>query len=324
MDRRAVLIALSAAIAQMQLCAAGPKPETLKASAYNLALEPYALIVDAGKEQDTFRRNGLDPQWISREGRAIMWSDLQGLVAQGTHIGLSSPFEIFVARAHGVPLKVVAGFIGDTTVRVYAKADGPIRTAKDLDGKRIGPTSHAIEGQVVLLSRAFAIQATGVPFASLEHNITALREGRIDAIITADSRILAHVESGELRLLMSSAEYRPRPELNNCVWATEELIQKNPDLVGSFVRATLQTVQYLKDNPRAAARLISARSNLAETVAYRAALLFDWMPSGQPGGDLMLAAKNYWQFRQAAEPLSSETKLTIEEVVDTRFVAARQ
>ena len=69
--------------------------EPISASAYNLLLEPYALIVDAGTERGIFVAHGLEPRWITREKRAVNASDLKDLLAQGTGVGLSSPSEIF-------------------------------------------------------------------------------------------------------------------------------------------------------------------------------------------------------------------------------------
>lgn len=67
--------------------------QQVTASAYNVALEGYYLIVDAGKDKGTYLSNGLDPEWITTPGRAIDATDLRNLIAQGTEIGMSSPSE---------------------------------------------------------------------------------------------------------------------------------------------------------------------------------------------------------------------------------------
>src|SRR5438552_5902442 len=182
--------------------------EPISASAYNLLLEPYALIVDAGTERGIFVGHGLEPRWITREKRAVNASDLKDLLAQGTGVGLSSPSEIFLARTQGLRVKVVAGFVGDTQVRIYAKTDGPLKTPRDLDGRTLAPTSLAVQRQVGYLSRAYGIRAQAAPFGTLESAIAALRAGKADGIITAEARVLALVESGELRLLVRAADYR--------------------------------------------------------------------------------------------------------------------
>jgi ABC-type nitrate/sulfonate/bicarbonate transport system substrate-binding protein len=294
--------------------------EPVAATAYNLTLEPYALVVDAGRERGIFAKHGLEPRWVTRTGRAVNVNDLRELLSQGTQLGLSSPGEIFTARAQGIPIKAVAGFIGETQVKIYVPADGPAKTARDLDGRTIGPTSLAVQRQVGNFSRAYGIHAQAAPFGTFEQMLAALRQGKVDAVITAEARMLALVESGEVRILVRGGDYRPQPELNNAIWAADELIASKPDTVRRFVHAALETVQYLKDNPREAARLISARSQMPEALAYKAALDIDWMPSGQPGGDLAAAALNYWGVLQGTGTLPPETNLKLDELVDVRFV----
>ena len=294
--------------------------ETVSATAYNLALEPYALIVDAGAERGFYAANGLEPRWVTREKRAVSVKDFPELLAQGTELGLSSPSEIFAGRALGLGVKVIAGFVGHTQVAIYAAARGPVREPRDLDGRRIGPTSLAVQRGVGYFSRAYGINAQAAPFGTLDSIVAALRDGKVDAIITAEARVLTLVEQGELRLVVRSADYRPQPELNNAMWASDSLIARRPELVRAFVRATLETVRYLNDNPGVAARLIAKRTGMSESLSRKAAEQIDWVPSGQPGGDLAKAAKNYWGVLQGTGALPPAVNLGVGELIDARFV----
>src|SRR5205085_12150609 len=112
-----------AALASSLFAAQALSAEPIAATAYNLALEPYALVVDAGRERGIFARHGLEPRWVTRSDRAVNVNDLRDLLAQGTQLGLSSPGEIFSGRAQGIPIKAVAGFIGETQLRIYARSD---------------------------------------------------------------------------------------------------------------------------------------------------------------------------------------------------------
>lgn len=301
-------------------CAPAAVAEPVSASAYNLALEPYALVVDAGEERGVFRAQGLEVRWVTRDKRAVNVTDLPELLKDGTELGLSSPGEIFAARASGIRIKAVAGFIGDSLVRIYARGHGPIRQPRDFDGKRIGPTSLAVQRQVGYFSRAYGIKAEAAPFSTLDSAVASLRDGKVDGIITAEARVLALVDRGELRLIARAPDYRPRPELNNAVWASDALIEQRPDLVRTFVRATLETVRYLKENPADAARLVAKRTGMPDALARKAVEEIDWVPGGAPGGDLPKAALNYWEVLKGTGALPPEAALKIEELVDTRFV----
>ncbi len=233
---------------------------------------------------------------------------------------MSAPSEVFLAKTQGLPVRIVAGYIGETLVKVYAKADGRVKTVKDLDGRKIGPNSAAVQRHVPYIARKFGIRAEAVPFANLDNNIAALRQGSIDAIITADARALTLVDQGELRVILRGADYQPSPTLNNCLWATEDLIRRNPVLVQTFVKATLETVAHLKENPHYASQLITKRTSMSADLAAKVAAQIDWTPSGKPGGDLVAAAKNFWQFVKDTGAAPAGTDIGIGEVVDTRFL----
>jgi ABC-type nitrate/sulfonate/bicarbonate transport system substrate-binding protein len=302
------------------LTATARADQKLTASAYNLALEGYYLIVDAGKDRGIYLKNGLDPDWITRPGRAIGASDLKDLIAQGTELGMSAPSEIFLARAEGLPVKIVAGYVGETLVKVYARADGPVKTVKDLHTKKVGSTSAAVQRHIPYISQKFGISAEAVPFTNLDNNIAALRQDAIDAIITAEARILALVDQGELRVVLRGGDYQPSPELNNCLWVTEDLIRRNPALVQRFVKATLETVRYLKEHPQYASQLVSKRTNMAPHLAASVVAQFDWTPSGQPGGNLVAASKNFWQFLQDTGAIPAGADINIGDMIDLRFL----
>lgn len=294
--------------------------ESVSVTAYNLALAPYALVVDAGTERGFYTANGLEPRWVTREKRAVSIKDLPELLQQGTELGLSSPSEILVARVQGLPVKVIAGFVGETEVKIYVSPNGRVKEPRDLDGKTIGPTSLAVQRGVGYFSRAYGIKAQAAPFGTLDGMVAALRNGEVDAIITAEARVLAFVDQGELRLLVRSADYRPQPELNNALWASDSLIALRPELVRAFVKATLQTVRYLKDNPADAARLMAKRTGMSEALSRKAVAQIDWVPSGKPGGDLAKAAQNYWRVLQGTGALPPNIDLGANELIDTRFV----
>jgi ABC-type nitrate/sulfonate/bicarbonate transport system substrate-binding protein len=98
--------------------------------------------MDAGKDRGIWAKSGLDPEFVTIQGRAILASDLKQQVASGIKIGISIPSEVLLARANGVPVKIVAGYIGEAPVKLFVKGDGSIKSLKDLDGKNVGIVSN--------------------------------------------------------------------------------------------------------------------------------------------------------------------------------------
>lgn len=129
------------------------------------------------------------------------------------------------------------------------------------------------------------------------------------------------VDSGELRILVHIRDVVPKPFANLVIFATDDLIEQNPDLVRRFVKATLETVKYLKDNPSYAADLYIKRTNAPRDLADRAISLWDWQPSGRGSGqDLAAAVSNNWQVTKYSVAIPANVNVKIEEAVDIKFL----
>jgi ABC-type nitrate/sulfonate/bicarbonate transport system substrate-binding protein len=99
------------------------------------------------------------------------------------------------------------------------------------------------------------------------------------------------------------------------------VIRKNPDLVRNFVKATLEVVKYIKENPSYAAELYTRRSNAPKELADKAVTLFDWTPSGRGSGqDLQAALGNVWQWNKESGAIPADVNVNIEDAVEVRFL----
>ena len=178
----------------------------------------------------------------------------------------------------------MAAYFGETTARIFVAANGPIKTAKDLNGKRIGVISatHTSYRTVLYINQKVGITAEPVSIGTLSDNIEALKAGQIDALYSAEGAALTLIDSGDLRLVLPLADIYTAV----VIWATDDLIEKNPDLVGKFVNATLEIVGYLKANPGYASQLYVQRTKAAMEVAEKAVASLNriFAPSGRGSG----------------------------------------
>lgn len=76
-----------------------------------------------------------------------------------------------------------------------------------------------------------------------------MKLGRIDAFWSGDVAVLRLVDSGELRILLNISDFFTKPMETSALWASDDLIEQNPDVARKFVKAILETVRYLRDNP---------------------------------------------------------------------------
>jgi NitT/TauT family transport system substrate-binding protein len=300
-------------------------PHRFKAAAENTTFEWFFLLVDAGTAQGIWAGHGLAPEFVPAAGSS---AQLRERVEAGIGIGFVNAAEVTMARLAGVPVKTVAAYFGETTARIFVSANGPIKTVRDLDGKRIGivANTHTSYRTVLYMNKRLSINAEAVPFGNLANNVAALKAAQIDAFYSAEGAALTLVETGAVRLLLPLADIYPKPYTAVVVWATEDLIERNPDLVAKFVGATLEIVQYLKANPRHASELYVKRTNAPKDVADKAVTSLNDIltPGGRGSGDDLIAAvEGNWQFITESGAVPANTTVKIEEVVDARFLPRR-
>lgn len=295
---------------------------SFEAAAENPQFEWFFLIVDAGRTQGIWARNGLDPQFVAAAGSALQ---LEQAVRAGVKLGLVNTAEVLLARAAALPVKIVAGYFGQTTARIFVAESSAIRSAEDLDRRKIGivATTHTSFRAVLFLNKQLGIVAEPVPLGSLQNNLAALKAGQIDAFYSAEGAAVALAKAGQARLLLPLASIYPHPYTAVVVWTTDDLIRSNRDLVRRFVRATLETVGFLKAHPSEATRLYISRTGAAPEVAGQAvdSLLQVLAPRGTGSGpDLISAVKGSWRFTIESGAVSAEQNLRIEAAVDTSFL----
>ena len=303
----------------------GSPPYRFKVAGTVPGWEWYFLLIEAGRDQGIWAKHGLDPEFVPA---AKVATELKERVASGIKIGYVSTAEVPLARAAGLPIKTVAGYIGDTLARVFVAADGPIRSPRDLDGQKFGivaadDTSYRA---ILYVNKVLSIKAEPVVLGSVENRIAAAKSGQIAAFYSSEGVTLTRVGPGELRVLVPLSDLYPRPYTAVVVWATEDLIAENPDLVKRFVAATLDAAQYLKNHPAYASDLYTRQTNAAKALADQVAarLAQGLSPDGRGnGGDLVAAVAGNWKFMTESGAVSSTTAVNIEDVVDARFLPDR-
>lgn len=306
----------------LQKPAQAPTLQKFKAYGLQKDWEGTFLIIDAGKDKGVWTKYGLDPEFVYKElGFPTVGKDL---VDSGVSIGFAVSTDALLVRSQGVPIKIVAGQLGDATAtKLYVRGDSPIRSVKDLDGMKIGlaTASGYTYRYSALLSSKFGIRLDHVLVGNITNRIVALKLGKIDAFFAAEGAPLRLLDSGELRVLLRVSDLQPKPIVNNVVWATEHLMESDPDLVRRFVKATLETVNYLAENPSYAAEIYARRANAPRDLADKVVSQLIYSPSGQgEGGDLFAGVANHWQFNKDSGAVPANINVKIEDAVDVRFL----
>jgi ABC-type nitrate/sulfonate/bicarbonate transport system substrate-binding protein len=133
------------------------------------------------------------------------------------------------------------------------------------------------------------------------------------------------VQSAQHPELLEVSIY-PKPYTAVVVWATDVVIERNPDLVMKFVRSTLDIVEHLKADPSYASDLYIKRTNSSKSVADTAVASLNKVLTSSglgSGHDLVAAAAGNWQFMKESGAVADGISIKMEDVVDNRFLPGK-
>ncbi len=182
-------------------------------------------------------------------------TDVVQRVAQGTvQFGMASGDSVLLARAQGLPVRVVSTNNQRFPTVFFSKAAAGITKPEDLKGKTVGIPGRFGASYIGLLALLYANK---IPESDLNiqeigfAQVAALTEDKVQvASGYANNEPLQLDKSGiKVNIIKVSDFY---PLASDGVIVSEKLIKDNPELVRGFVRATLRGMQDVINNPQEA------------------------------------------------------------------------
>lgn len=206
-------------------------------------------VLDIGNDVGTWARQGLKLEIMSSSGDAKMQ---QAMVAGDIDFGLGSgPAMGFLAK--GVPATVV-GVIANQplSMGLVIGKNSKAKTVVDIRGTKIGISTNA-SLSYWLAHKLSELQGWGpnglqtVALGALPSNIAALQAGQVEGCIISASVGHQLQRKNEGRLLLRFGDYIGK-FYTHVIFASNKIIETNPDLVKRFVQGWSDTVRYMKEN----------------------------------------------------------------------------
>ncbi|MCU1679586.1 MAG: transporter substrate-binding protein [Amycolatopsis sp.] len=185
--------------------------------------------------------------------------DIQSVATNQTDFGGAFTGAVVKLVEAGAPVKAVINYYGSddkTFLGFYVKADSPIRTARDLIGKKVGVNTAGANYEAVLdtwlaenglsADEIKQVQLVVVPPINTEQ---AIRNGQID--VGSLSGVLQDhaVSAGGLRPLFNDVgafgPYNGGPYV-----LRTDFIKKYPETTRVFVTAVAKAIEWERDTPR--------------------------------------------------------------------------
>jgi NitT/TauT family transport system substrate-binding protein len=250
-----------------------------KAQAQNFVF----LAADVGLAAGIFKQHGLDLEIANFGGDARL---VQAMSADAIDVAFGGgPTIAFEVK--GAPMLAIAALANRPgTIMLVVSKDGPVKSEEDLKGRTVSvsTTGSLTYWLAQELSRSHGWGADGIkiaPLGTTTAQAAALKTRQVDGVVTETSTVLRLVEDGTGRILVRFGERLPEFHVH-VVFARKALIERNPDAVRNFVKAVLDSIQYMRDHKE---ETIAANMRVAEVSKSVAAANYEeLMPIFNPTG----------------------------------------
>ena len=223
------------------------------------------ILATVAKEKGLFEKEGLKPEITIYRGGG---ETFEAIAAGSADLGTVAVPLIATSRKRGVLTKIVAANGDEWSGWILGvKTDSPIKSPKELDGKKVGITS-AGSGTDTLALWAQSVdkvtfQRIGVGGGGLIPN---LLNNNLAAAVIYSPLSYQVVSEGKVRVLTDFATAMP-PNLIGGWTATEKNLTDRRAFIQKGLNALYGALEYMRNNPDYAIKTIAANNELSPEIA---------------------------------------------------------
>src|ERR1700730_9453534 len=204
-------------------------------------------VAEVGQRAGIFKKHGLTLDLLYTQGSG---ETQQAVIAESVDIGIApGTMGDMSAFAKGAPVRIIgAETTGASDLYWYVKADSPIKTIKDFDGKTIAYSTNGSSTHMVVSAfiRQFDLKARAVAAGGPIPTLTQVMSGQIDVGWAAAPDGLDQLDRGDIRYIANG---------NDAVIFKNQTVRVNitnartlaarRDAVERFVKAYRETARWL-------------------------------------------------------------------------------
>jgi len=204
---------------------------------------------EAALAEGYYKDAGLDVTLVQGNGSG----NTAQLVANGrAQIAYADAVAVMQLIAKGAPMKIVATVYQSNPNAVMALKKKGIKSVKDLKGKKVGvPSGSSQTTMLPLLLKANGLTESDInmidmPVASM---VPALLQEQVDAVLGSIDAYQIQAESQGAQLDVYRFADHGVPTVSTSIFASNDYLKSNPEIVKKFVAATLKGWSFALDHP---------------------------------------------------------------------------
>jgi NitT/TauT family transport system substrate-binding protein len=209
-------------------------------------------VSEVGQIAGIFKKHGLKLEIVYTQGAG---ETQQAVISGSVDIGIAAGvMGVLSAYSKGAPVRVIgAETTGAGDLYWYVKADSPIKSLKDTDGKILAYSTNgsSTHGVVTAFMKQYDLKAKPTSMGGPAANITAVMSGQIDVGWAAPPFGLDQLDAKQIRIIATgndAAVFKGQTVRLNI--ANANFLKANKDVVARYMKAYRETVDYLYKNPQ--------------------------------------------------------------------------
>jgi NitT/TauT family transport system substrate-binding protein len=191
---------------------------------------------------------------------------MRNVLASGLPYGEVALSAAVAAAGAGINVRIVnAGVVTVGETLWVTLPNSPVKTIKDLAGRKIGYTSpKSITDMLTIM----AFQAQGIPLDKVQRiavggigaQLTALEQGGLDAAFISEP--IWTKEKAKYRPVFYVKDVLPSRMTQTVGVTTAEFAKSHPDTVRAIIAARRKGVEFIYSNPKEAAAIVAKAYNM--------------------------------------------------------------
>src|SRR3954468_633570 len=208
-------------------------------------------VSEIGQRAGIFKKHGLVLDLVYTQGAG---ETQQAVISGSVDLGIAAGIMgVLSAFSKGAPVRVIsAETTGAGDLYWYVKADSPISTLKDTDGKTLAYSTNgsSTHGVVTAFMKQYELKAKPTAMGGPAANLTAVMSGQVDVGWAAPPFGLDQLDRGEIRRIATgndAAAFKGQTVRLNIVNAT--FLEIHKDIVNRYMKAYRETVDAMYKDP---------------------------------------------------------------------------
>jgi len=266
-------------------------------------------VSEIGQRAGIFKKHGLVLELVYTQGAG---ETQQAVISGSVDLGIAAGvMGVLGAYSKGAPVRVIsAETTGAADLYWYVKADSPIKSLKDADGKTLAYSTNgsSTHGIVTAFIKQYELKAKPTAMGGPAANLTAVMSGQVDVGWAAPPFGLDQLDKGDIRRIATgndAAAFKGQTVRLNI--ANAGFLKQHKDIVDRYMKAYRETVDYMyKDE--GALKVYADWLQITEAKAKRTRDDFFPPPAIEPDKIVGLdtIVKDAVELKFTAQPLTKE------------------